>query len=148
MSSLQPSEIIRGSQHHLRQDVTKLCPKDLDLLVRGVQRIQALPSSHPDPFAQIASYHGIPAWYCQHGNVLSPLWHRAYILRLERALRNVLEDESFEMPFWDEMSKESAKKGPPSILTRKTDEWSDGSGPRSIWMSNRTFICWVILMRR
>ncbi|KAK4174220.1 hypothetical protein QBC36DRAFT_334134 [Triangularia setosa] len=112
----------------MRQDVTKLSGEELDNLVRGFQGIQALSPNDPDSFAQIASYHGLPAWNCQHGNVLFPLWHRAYILRLERALRNVLKDDTFAMPFWNETSDSSAKDGLPSIFTKKTYEWSDGSG--------------------
>ncbi|KAK0729123.1 hypothetical protein B0T21DRAFT_413224 [Apiosordaria backusii] len=112
----------------MRQDVTKLSGQELDRLVRGFQGIMALGPDDPDSFSQIATYHGLPAWYCQHGNVLFPLWHRAYILRLERALRKVLKDDTFAMPFWNETSDASAKGGLPSIFTSKTYEWSDGSG--------------------
>ena len=82
--------------------------------------IQELPSTNPNSFWSIASYHGMPfkerrvplggdkseedvsgtdmdkdpeTWgsYCQHGNVLFPFWHRLYCLRLEQALQSVLE---------------------------------------------------------
>ncbi|KAK2548884.1 Tyrosinase [Acropora cervicornis] len=82
--------------------------------------IQELPSTNPNSFWSIASYHGMPfkerrvplgggksekdvsgtdkdkdtkTWggYCQHGNVLFPFWHRFYCLRLEQALQSVLE---------------------------------------------------------
>ena len=82
--------------------------------------IQELPSTNPNSFWSIASYHGMPfkerrvplgggkseadvsgtdkdkdpkTWggYCQHGNVLFPFWHRFFCLRLEQALQSVLE---------------------------------------------------------
>ena len=77
--------------------------------------IQELPSTNPNSFWSIASYHGMPfkerrvppgedkseedvsgtdkdkdpeTWggYCQHGNVLFLFWHRLHCLRLEQAL--------------------------------------------------------------
>src|SRR3569833_2574912 len=71
----------------MRKDVTQLSCLELDRLVRGFQALTALPPSDQDSFATIATYHGLPAWYCQHGNVLFPLLHRAYILRRGRARR-------------------------------------------------------------
>jgi len=112
----------------MRKDVTQLSCLELDRLVRGFQALTALPPSDQDSFATIATYHGLPAWYCQHGNVLFPLWHRAYILRLERALRKALNDDTFAMPYWNETSSSSASNGLPSIFTDPTYSWSDGSG--------------------
>ena len=116
----------------LRKDVTQLSGSEQDRLVRGFQALMALPPSDPDSFSTIASYHGLPGGngvgYCQHENMLFPLWHRGYILRLERALRKALGDDTFAMPFWNETSPSSAQGGLPSIFTSKTYSWSDGSG--------------------
>lgn len=112
----------------MRKDITLLTGPELDRLVRGFQGLMALPPTDPDSFTTIASYHGLPAWFCQHGNVLFPLWHRAYLLRLERALRKVLNDDTFAMAYWNETSPSSAEKGLPAIFTTETYSWSDGSG--------------------
>lgn len=78
--------------------------------------IKALPPNDPDSFWVIASYHGSPlasfdeaqphvpppfAWwggYCHHGNVLFPTWHRAYVQRLEDALRAQVSDKDTRSP--------------------------------------------------
>lgn len=75
------------------------------LNTRAWRGIQELPPDDPNSFWVIAGYHGIPlapfdpdqphlgppfAWwggFCHHGNVLFPMWHRAYVKRLENALR-------------------------------------------------------------
>jgi tyrosinase len=87
----------------------------LENLIIAFRKIQALPPSDPDSFESIAGYHGEPFtqkpptpindyWggYCQHNTVLFPTWHRAYVLRLERALQNQGPDPNLAMPFWDE----------------------------------------------
>ena len=67
------------------------------------------PVTDEDSFYQVATYHGMPydkpnvppieignddlgIWpsYCQHANVLFPVWHRYYTTRLENALNNAL----------------------------------------------------------
>ncbi|KAK4205268.1 hypothetical protein QBC40DRAFT_344799 [Triangularia verruculosa] len=111
----------------MRNDITKLSGQELDRLVRGFRGIMDLEPSDDNSYSTIATYHGLPAWYCQHENVLFPLWHRAYLIRLERALRHVLQDDTFAMPYWSETSDSSAKGGLPTIFTSKTYTYSDGS---------------------
>lgn len=63
--------------------------------------------------------------YCNRGNVLFPTWHRAYLWRLENALRTVEGCEDVTLPFWDEFSyyngpgKEGPKQAIPEILTHE-----------------------------
>jgi len=65
--------------------------------------------------------------YCQHGNVLFPFWHRAYVLLLENALRSVMDDgDDVTVPYWDYSSKESLQDGVPEILTQATFKDKDG----------------------
>ena len=49
--------------------------------------------------------------YCNHGNVLFPTWHRAYLLRLEDALRSILGCADVTLPFWDEDGTRVAREG-------------------------------------
>ena len=67
---------------------------ELGVLIKSFQGIQALPPDNENSFFTIGGYHGEPfrgkgttqdEWwggYCNHGNVLFPTWHRAYLLRL------------------------------------------------------------------
>jgi tyrosinase len=79
--------------------------------------IKELPPSNPNSFWSIASYHGMPfksrgedksntgddsTWdsYCQHSNVLFPLWHRYYCHRLEQALQTAVPGTALH--YWDQ----------------------------------------------
>ena len=105
----------------------------LENLVRAFRGIQKLDPSDNDSFFTIAGYHGEPFrgkgmtdpnwWggYCNHNNILFPLWHRAYLLRLEDALRNVPGCQDVTLPFWDECLSSSGGGNPiPAILTTPT----------------------------
>ena len=103
----------------------------LENLVRAFRGVQKLDPSNPNSFFTIAGYHGEPfrgkgktdkEWwggYCNHGNVLFPLWHRAYLLRLEDALRSVPGCQDVTLPFWDECFTSTGGHGSPipAILT-------------------------------
>ncbi|KAJ4316694.1 hypothetical protein N0V84_007742 [Fusarium piperis] len=97
----------------------------LENLVRAFRVIQSLPPDHPDSFFVIAGYHGEPFveedptnpdwWggYCQHQTVLFPTWHRAYLYRLENALRNAVpEATDLALPFWDECVSHGTQENP------------------------------------
>ncbi|EFX00015.1 tyrosinase [Grosmannia clavigera kw1407] len=93
--------------------------------------IQQLDPKDPNSFFQIAGYHGMPfrgagwgnpSWwggYCNHGNVLFPTWHRAYLLRLENALRSVKGCEDVALPYWNETSSGTRHNGIPDIFLRQ-----------------------------
>jgi tyrosinase len=107
---------------------------ELETLWRAWRAIQELPADDPNSFFTIGGYHGEPfrgaGWgssaywggYCNHGNVLFPTWHRAYLLRLEDALRSVPGCADVTLPYWDETSEESARVGIPWALTAQTVE--------------------------
>ncbi|TRX96804.1 hypothetical protein FHL15_002110 [Xylaria flabelliformis] len=112
----------------------------LENLVRAWRGIQKLPYYHPNSFFSIASFHGEPFrgpgvteanwWggYCNHGNILFPTWHRAYLLRLESALRSVPGCENVTLPFWDEAA--DTAQPIPTILTSPNFELDgDSSNP-------------------
>lgn len=89
----------------------------LQKVIRAFQCLQAKKFSDPDSFYVLGGWHGEPfrgpaklsnasSWwwggYCNHGNVLFPTWHRAYLLRLENAMQKVPGCEDVMLPFWDE----------------------------------------------
>ncbi|KAF5362048.1 hypothetical protein D9756_002725 [Leucocoprinus leucothites] len=100
-------------------------------LIRAFRGIQALDPKHPNSFFCIAGYHGEPfredgatdpKWwggYCWHSTALFPTWHRAYLLRLEDALRSIQGCQDVTLPFWDELANMGVKpaKPIPSVLT-------------------------------
>ncbi|GKT49086.1 tyrosinase [Colletotrichum spaethianum] len=118
-----------------RKNIRNLSKTELDNLVRAFAAIQKLPAEDPNSFFVIAGYHGEPfrgagyanpAWwggYCNHGNVLFPTWHRAYLLRLERALQSQV--PGVALPYWDETEEATLTGGIPSIFLDKEYMFSD-----------------------
>ncbi len=109
--------------------------KSLDDLMRAWKGVKELPASDPNSFFRLGGFHGEPfrgpgaasseMWwggYCQHGTVLFPTWHRAYLLKLEQALQSIPGCEDVMLPFWDEYSDESKTEGIPWALTNETYE--------------------------
>ena len=69
---------------------------------------------HGEPFRGAGTTDGQTWWggYCEHGTVLFPTWHRAYLHRLEKALQSIEGCEGVMQPFWDECDAgEPAKEG-------------------------------------
>lgn len=108
---------IRRSLHVLEKEWREAPPgtvTELETLIKAFRGIQALDPEDKNSFFRIGGFHGEPfrgkgttdsQWwggYCNHANVLFPTWHRAYLLRLEDALRSVKGCENVTLPFWDE----------------------------------------------
>ena len=101
----------------------------LETLMRAWKGIKDLPANDPRSFFMLGGYHGEPfrdqgatdpAWwggYCEHGTVLFPTWHRAYLYTLEKALQSIPGCEGVMLPFWDETSPDSLANGLPEALT-------------------------------
>jgi tyrosinase len=123
---------VRRSLHELQAWYEAGNTKPLEDLWTAWRTIKELPADNPQSFFTLGGYHGEPFqgpglkhaeyWggYCNHGNVLFPTWHRAYLLKLEQALQSVPGCQDVTLPYWDETSKESIAKGIPWALTRKT----------------------------
>ncbi|MEA2906308.1 MAG: tyrosinase [Alphaproteobacteria bacterium] len=125
---------VRRSISDIQRDYDNGNKAPLENLMRAWKGIKDLPPSDPNSFFVIGGFHGEPfrgpgetdlAWwggYCQHGTVLFPSWHRAYLWRLERALQSIPGCQDVMQPFWDECSDESREKGIPRALTDETFE--------------------------
>jgi tyrosinase len=106
--------------------------RTLENLMTAWAGIQALAPTDPNSFFVIGGYHGEPfrgagygnsQWWggwCNHGNVLFPTWHRAYLHRLEKALQSIPGCEDVMLPYWDETDSYSLANGIPSCLTDET----------------------------
>ncbi|KAK1986205.1 hypothetical protein LZ30DRAFT_778531 [Colletotrichum cereale] len=118
-----------------RKNIRNLSKAELDNLVRAFAAIQKLPAEDPNSFFVIAGYHGEPfrgagfansAWwggYCNHGNVLFPTWHRAYLLRLERALQSQV--PGVALPYWDETEEATLTGGIPQVFLEREYTFAD-----------------------
>ena len=122
---------VRRSIQDIQNDYDNGNKKELEDLMRAWKGIKELPPTDPNSFFMIGGYHGEPfrgaGWgnssywggYCNHGNILFPTWHRAYLVRLEEALRSIPRCADVTLPFWDECSPDSVARGIPSALTQK-----------------------------
>ena len=123
---------VRRSIVDIQADYNAGNKKELEDLMRAWKGIKELGPDEFRSFFTIGGFHGepfrgpgaqTPAWwggYCQHGTVLFPTWHRAYLYRLENALRSIPGCETVTLPFWDETSDLSRSTGIPYALTDAT----------------------------
>lgn len=122
---------VRRSIQELQDDYTKGNKKPLEDVMRAWKGIKELPPDDPRSFFVLGGYHGEPfrgaGWgnssywggYCNHGNVLFPTWHRAYLVKLEEALQSIQGCGDVMLPYWDETSEDSLKSGIPWALIQK-----------------------------
>jgi len=127
-----PGRRVRRSITDIQADYDAGNKKELEDLMRAWNGIKELGPNEFNGFFMIGGFHGepfrgpgaqTPTWwggYCQHGTVLFPSWHRAYLYRLENALRSIRGCESVTLPFLDETSDWSRQNGIPRALTDET----------------------------
>ncbi|SFI90205.1 tyrosinase [Sphingomonas sp. NFR04] len=120
---------VRRSLADIQADYDRGNKTELETLMRAWKGIKELDPEDPRSFFILGGYHGEPfrgpgetdpTWwggYCQHGTVLFPTWHRAYLHSLEKALQSIPGCESVMLPFWDECSEDSRSNGIPHALT-------------------------------
>jgi tyrosinase len=123
---------VRRSLADIQADYDAGNTAELEALMRAWKGIKELPSTDPRSFFMLGGFHGEPfrgpgatdaAWwggFCQHGTVLFPTWHRAYLYTLEKALQSIPGCETVMLPFWDECSNASRTTGIPRALTDET----------------------------
>lgn len=122
---------VRRSITELQDEYKNGNKKPLEDLMRAWKGIKELSPDDPKSFFVLGGYHGEPfrgaGWgnpyywggYCNHGNVLFPIWHRVYLLKLEEALQSIPGCEDVMLPFWDETSEDSINNGIPWALTEQ-----------------------------
>ncbi|KAK5116332.1 hypothetical protein LTR85_009304 [Meristemomyces frigidus] len=65
--------------------------------------------------------------YCYHNQILFPTWHRAYVYRLENALRSVKGCQDLTLPFLDWCDSETIESGLPITFCQKEIALGDGT---------------------
>ena len=142
MADHQYTANVAADEARHRKDIEKLTDLEMDSLIQAFHAIQHLDPDKDNSFFKIAGFHGEPfrgagysnaQWwggYCNHGNILFPTWHRAYVLRLEKALQSQV--PGVMMAYWDELATlpSGEPKDIPSIFlepkyTWRTDEYKD-----------------------
>jgi tyrosinase len=115
----------------LQNDYDRGKKEPLEKLVKAFKGICDLRPDNENSFFKIAGYHGMPfrgaGWgnaqwwggYCNHGNVLFPVWHRAYCLRLEKALQSIEGCSDVMLPFWNEVDGKTSVEGIPRIFLQE-----------------------------
>ncbi len=84
-----------------RKNIECLSENELHDLREAFAGLFQLPETNPKSFTRIAGLHGLPSpSYCNHMGTSGFLsWHRAYLLELENALREIRCNVT--IPFWD-----------------------------------------------
>jgi tyrosinase len=137
----QPDTVgTRRSIYDLMDERQNGKPEALDALMTAWKGIEDREPDDPNSFFVIGGYHGEPfrgagttdgqTWwggYCEHGTVLFPTWHRAYLHRLEKALQSIQGCESVMQPFWDECDPRARAQGLPGVFTDATYMFADGT---------------------
>jgi tyrosinase len=70
----------------------------LESYTRGIQAMLNLPASSPQNWFRNAFVHLMD---CPHGNWWFYVWHRGYIGYFEETIRNLSNDPTFALPYWD-----------------------------------------------
>lgn len=131
-----------------------------NLFLQAMDEMMQLSPTDYRSYYQIAGIHGLPyipyrdsinesystdpasmggwAGYCQHGSVLFPTWHRAYMLLIEKTMMELSETiagryanetlrqeyqiiaEQLRFPYWDWSSNITSEVGVPTILIQET----------------------------
>jgi hypothetical protein len=93
---LQPT----APQLAVRRSIATMPPDDPVIAAYrlAVERMKALPATDPRNWSRLAQIH---VDFCPHGNWFFLPWHRAYLVSFERICRQVLNDPTFALPYWD-----------------------------------------------
>lgn len=122
---------IRPSLHTLQIKYLSGDKEPLEKLWRAWKGIKELPFDQQKSFFVLGGYHGEPFrgkgetdykyWggYCAHGNILFPLWHRIYLIELEKALQSIEGCGDVMLPYWDQTNELTKDEGIPWALTRE-----------------------------
>jgi tyrosinase len=100
----------------IRKSVYDLAPDEVADLRRAFAGIAAITDNRG--FQHIAGQHGVPGYFCPHGNPDFLIWHRPYLLMLEQALQTIV--PGLGLPYWDWSSPRALAEGIPAIFAEAT----------------------------
>ena len=151
-----PAPKIRRSLVDLQKDYDSGNKAPLEALMRAWKGIKELPPDDPRSFFMIGGYHGEPFrgkgefdpnwWggYCQHGTVLFPSWHRAYLWRLEQALQSIPGCADVTLPFVAEIFRDKDQLSPRWIMGQVVGPGSSSNYDRSRRSRQPSFVASLV----
>ena len=103
-----------------RKNIRHLTADELAALREAFIKLYEMSSSDDRSYQYIAGIHGFPSpVYCAHGNPLFAVWHRPYLLMLEKSLQEKV--SGVTLPYWDWTSEVSQQEGMPTAYTDAND---------------------------
>jgi len=100
----------------VRKSVYDLTGSEVAALRKAFAQLQAITDNRG--YQYIAGLHGLPEYYCPHGNLSFLIWHRPYLLMFEQALQAV--EPGIALPYWDWTSERTQRDGIPQIFADAT----------------------------
>ena len=103
----KPKKPRKGNVARVRKSLSELSTAEVNKVKLAFEGMMARDVDDPEGYFQIAAVHWFPnqppphAAYCQHHTAHYHMWHRAYLLRFENAMRTVPGCESVTLPYWD-----------------------------------------------
>ena len=102
----KPKNPNTGSAERIRRNLSEINENEVELLGKAFQGIMDRDPDDPTGYFKIAGIHWYPNTppdeaFCQHHVAHYHMWHRAYLLQFENALRSVAGCETVTLPYWD-----------------------------------------------
>jgi tyrosinase len=123
MTAMQKTAVVTlTAQVSQRKSVYDLTTAEINSLRKAIAALAAI--SDDRGYQYIAGIHGYPLpVYCQHGTPLFAVWHRPYLLLMEKALQAVV--PGIALPYWDWTSEQARTEGIPKMYADETYVDSD-----------------------
>jgi tyrosinase len=104
-----------------RKNILNLTAEELANLREAFTKLYEITATDDRSYQYIAGIHGLPTpIYCAHGNPLFAVWHRPYLLMLEKSLQEQV--PGVTIPYWDWTSPTTRQEGMPKAYTDEKDE--------------------------
>ena len=102
----------------VRKSVYDLTGTEISALRAAFAGLQNLPPQDNRSYQYLAGNHGLPSYFCPHGEPKFLIWHRPYVLMFEQALQRV--SPGITLPYWDWTSDRAQEEGIPQIFADPT----------------------------
>jgi len=106
----------------IRKSVYDLTDAEVASLRAAYAAIQGIADNRG--YQYLAGIHGLPQYFCHHGDIEFVIWHRPYLLFFEQALQAQV--ASVTLPYWDWTTERARAEGIPAIFATPT--YKDASG--------------------
>ncbi|GFE67242.1 tyrosinase family protein [Litoreibacter roseus] len=102
----KPKKPSTGKVGRVRKSLSELNDDEVKLVKKAFQGMMDRDPTDDESYFKIAGVHWFPNQppndaYCQHHTAHYHMWHRAYLLRFENAMRSVPDCEDVTLPYWD-----------------------------------------------